>query len=221
MTKQPNGKTIGSVLVVGGGIAGIQASLDLAESGYYVYLVEKSPSIGGTMSQLDKTFPTNDCSMCILAPKLVDSGRHLNIEVMTYADLVDLEGEPGNFRALVRQRPRYVDVDKCTGCGDCAEVCPVVVKSEFDEGLGDRKATFRPFPQAYPSVFGIDRHVEKRPCQLACPAGCAAQGYVALIGQGKYKEAVQLIKETIPLPGVMGRVCVHPCEGACKRGQLE
>ncbi len=221
MTKQPNGKTIGSVLVVGGGIAGIQASLDLAESGYYVYLVEKSPSIGGTMSQLDKTFPTNDCSMCILAPKLVDSGRHLNIEVMTYADLVDLEGEPGNFRALVRQRPRYVDVDKCTGCGDCAEVCPVVVKSEFDEGLGERKATFRPFPQAYPSVFGIDRHVEKRPCQLACPAGCAAQGYVALIGQGKYKEAVQLIKETIPLPGVMGRVCVHPCEGACKRGQLE
>ncbi|MGI6035506.1 MAG: NAD(P)-binding protein [Limnochordia bacterium] len=221
MAKQPHGKTIGSVLVVGGGIAGIQASLDLAESGYYVYLVEKSPSIGGTMSQLDKTFPTNDCSMCILAPKLVDSGRHLNIEVMTYADLVDLTGEPGNFRARIQQRPRYVDADKCTGCGECAEVCPVVVKSEFDEGLGERKAIFRPFPQAYPSVFGIDRHVEKRPCQLACPAGCNVQGYVALIAQGKYKEAVALIKETIPLPGVMGRVCVHPCEGECKRGQLE
>lgn len=113
------------MLVVGGGIAGVQAALDLAESGYKVYLIEKSPVIGGTMPQLDKTFPTNDCSMCILSPKLVECGRHLNIEVITNADLVAVEGEPGKFKVKVRKRARYVDLKKCTGCGDCYNQCPV------------------------------------------------------------------------------------------------
>lgn len=116
---------VGAVLVVGGGIGGIQASLDLADSGFKVYLVEKNPSIGGVMAQLDKTFPTNDCAMCILAPKLVDCGRHPNIELITNAEVEELTGEAGNFTVAVKKNPRYVDEDKCTGCGVCMENCPV------------------------------------------------------------------------------------------------
>lgn len=118
-------KKTGAVLVVGGGIAGIQSALDLANSGYYVYLLEKSPAIGGVMSQLDKTFPTNDCSMCIMSPKLVEVGRHLNIELITYADLVSVDGVPGNFKVKVRKRARSVRTDLCTGCGACVGNCPV------------------------------------------------------------------------------------------------
>lgn len=121
MTKQK----IGAVLVVGGGIGGIQTSLDLADSGFKVYLVDKNPSIGGVMAQLDKTFPTNDCSMCILAPKLVAVSRHPNIELITHAEVEDLKGKAGHFLAAVKKKPRYVDEEKCTGCGVCAENCPV------------------------------------------------------------------------------------------------
>jgi len=210
----------GAVLVVGGGIGGIQASLDLAESGYKVYLVEKSPAIGGTMAQLDKTFPTNDCAMCILSPKLVECGRHLNIEVITHAELKGLKGKPGSFKAVVEKKPRYVDIDKCTGCGECALVCPVELPNTFDEGLAQRKAIFRPFAQAYPSAFSIDKK-DRPPCVSRCPAHVNAQGYIALISKGKYKEALDLIKEKIPLPGVIGRICPHPCEAECTRGTLD
>ena len=116
---------VGAVLVVGAGIGGMQASLDLAEAGFKVYLLDRAPAIGGRMSQLDKTFPTNDCAMCIMSPKLVETGRHLNIELITTADLEKVDGEPGNFVATIRQHPRYVDISKCTGCGDCAAKCPV------------------------------------------------------------------------------------------------
>ncbi len=116
---------MGSVLVVGGGIAGVQAALDLADAGFKVYIVEEKASIGGVMAQLDKTFPTNDCSMCILAPKLVDTGRHPNIEILTQSELLDLQGEAGHFEATVRTRARYVDAEKCTGCGRCAATCLV------------------------------------------------------------------------------------------------
>jgi len=211
---------VGAVLVVGGGIAGIQASLDLAESGYFVYLVESSPAIGGVMAQLDKTFPTNDCSMCILSPKLVECGRHLNIETMTYSDVLDIRGEPGHFRATIRRKPRYVDSAKCTGCGECPDVCPVRITSEFDEGLVDRKAIYRPYAQAFPNIFTIDKR-DRPPCMMACPAGVNVQGYVALISQGKYDEALQLIMESLPLPGVLGRICPHPCEAECNRVSLD
>jgi heterodisulfide reductase subunit A len=120
-----NVQVTGAVLVVGGGIGGIQAALDLAESGYKVYLVENSPAIGGTMAQLDKTFPTNDCSMCILSPKLVECGRHLNIELLTYSDLEEVEGEPGKFQVSIRKRARSVDESLCKGCGSCTANCPV------------------------------------------------------------------------------------------------
>lgn len=119
-----NPKT-GAVMVVGGGIGGMQAALDLADSGFYVYMVEKSPAIGGVMSQLDKTFPTNDCAMCIISPKLVECGKHLNIEIITNAEVEDIIGEAGNFVVAVKKRPRYVDEDKCTGCSLCMQNCPV------------------------------------------------------------------------------------------------
>lgn len=148
---------VGAVLVVGGGISGIQASLDLADSGFKVYLMDESPSIGGVMAQLDKTFPTNDCAMCILAPKLVGSGRHPNIQLLTNASIKKVEGKAGHFKVTVTRRPRRVNEKKCTGCGVCAQRCPVEAIDEFNEGLGDRGGIFVKYPQAVPLVFLIDK----------------------------------------------------------------
>jgi NADH:ubiquinone oxidoreductase subunit E len=131
-----NGK-VGATLVVGGGIGGIQAALDLADSGFKVYLLERGASIGGVMAQLDKTFPTNDCSMCILAPKLVSVARHPNITIVTHAEIEKLSGEAGNFIVTVRKKPRYVDVDKCTGCGLCMQNCPVRQIAYKDDHVQD------------------------------------------------------------------------------------
>jgi heterodisulfide reductase subunit A2 len=147
----------GSVLVVGGGIAGIQASLDLADSGFKVYLLDKEPSIGGVMTQLDKTFPTNDCSMCILAPKLVGAGRHHNIELLTYTELVDLQGEEGDFTATIRKKARRVDLETCTGCGDCIKKCPMEAIDDYNTGLNKRSSSYIQFPQAVPLAAVIDR----------------------------------------------------------------
>ena len=118
-------KKVGSAMVLGGGIGGMQAALDMAESGIKVYLVENKPSIGGVMAQLDKTFPTNDCAMCTMAPRLVEIGRHKDIEVVTFADIENIRGKAGNFEVTINKRPRYVDEDKCTGCGSCVANCPV------------------------------------------------------------------------------------------------
>ncbi|HQG30670.1 MAG TPA: NAD(P)-binding protein [Deltaproteobacteria bacterium] len=211
---------IGAVMVVGSGIAGIQASLDLANSGMKVYLVDNGISIGGVMAQLDKTFPTNDCSACILSPKLVEVGRHPNVEILTRRTVKAVEGEPGKFTVKLLKAPRFVDLSKCTGCGDCAKVCPVSVKSDFNENLEDRKATYRQFPQAIPSGFAIDK-IGTSPCKAACPTHISVQGYVALIQTGKYKEALKLIKKDNPFPAVCGRVCNHPCETACQRAKVD
>ncbi|MCA1906051.1 MAG: FAD-dependent oxidoreductase [Desulfarculus sp.] len=171
------GGPIGAVMVVGGGIAAIQASLDLADSGYYVYLVEKSSAIGGVMAQLDKTFPTNDCSMCILSPKLVEAGRHPNIELITLAELQDVTGEIGNFTATLLQKARYVDLGKCIACGACASKCPKKVADEFNRGLNTRKAAHVKYPQAVPLKYAIDKenclYFKKgkcRACEKFCPA---------------------------------------------------
>ncbi len=130
--KPANGK-VGAVMVVGGGISGMQAALDLANSGFKVYLVEEGPAIGGRMAQLDKTFPTNDCSMCMISPKLIEVDKHLNIEIISNADVKKIAGEPGNFKVTVRKRARYVDESICTGCGTCTSNCPVRYQPYFDK----------------------------------------------------------------------------------------
>ncbi len=210
----------GSVMVVGAGIAGIQASLDLADSGYLVHLVEKNSAIGGVMSQLDKTFPTNDCSMCIISPKLVECGRHLNIDLLTMTEVLGVSGEPGHFKVRVLEHPRYVDLAKCTACGECAKVCPIDVPNLFDERLRSRQAAYKLYPQAMPSAYAIDKR-GTAPCKATCPAHVSVQGYIALMNQGKYREALELFKEAHPFPAICGRVCHHPCEGVCTRGDVD
>ena len=150
-------RIVGAVLVVGGGPAGIQAALDLADSGFKVYILEAGLSIGGTMAQLDKTFPTNDCAMCIVSPKLVATGRHENITMLTNAELKKVDGKAGDFKVTLNRRSRYIIEEKCTGCGVCAEHCPVEGLNAFDRELAPAKAIYVPFPQAVPLVYTIDR----------------------------------------------------------------
>ena len=150
-------KVVGAALVIGGGPAGMQAALDLADSGYKVYILEDTPSIGGTMAQLDKTFPTNDCSMCILSPKLVATGRHENITMLTHAELKKVEGKAGDFKVTITKHSRYIIEDKCTGCGVCAEHCPIEGVSTFDREMAPAKAIYVPFPQAVPLIYTIEK----------------------------------------------------------------
>jgi heterodisulfide reductase subunit A len=145
-----------AALVIGGGVAGIQSALDLADAGHQVYLVEKEPSIGGIMAALDKTFPTMDCSICVLGPKMMDAGRHPHIKLLTYSEVEDVSGYIGNYKVRVRRKARYVDEESCTACGECAEVCPVVVPDEYQQGFSSRKAAYIQLPQAVPSTYLID-----------------------------------------------------------------
>ncbi len=171
MTKDEN------VLIIGGGIAGFQAALDLAAAGVQVHMVEKSPSIGGRMAQLDKTFPTNDCSICILAPKMIETYGHKNIKVRTYAEVQKVSGSIGDFQVEILQKARFVYEDKCTGCGACMEKCPKKVSSEYEMGLADRRAIYFPFAQAVPRVATIDKdsciHFKTGKC-LLCVKECQA-----------------------------------------------
>ncbi len=171
-----------ATLIIGAGIAGIQAALDIADAGYQVFLVEKDPSVGGRMSQLDKTFPTLDCSACILTPKMVDVDRHPNIELLTYSEVVEVAETGEGFRATIRKKPRYVDVDTCTGCGECAANCRMTgrIVGPFDAGMGKRAAIYVPFPQAVPLKYTIDPDAclyltrgtcgKTFKCKDACPA---------------------------------------------------
>lgn len=223
MNRQANngkGAPIGAAMVVGGGIAGMQAALDLGDQGFKVYLVEKESAIGGKMAQLDKTFPTNDCAMCTISPKLVETGRHPNIQILTNTEVLDVTGEAGNFTVRVRHEPRYIDPQKCVACGDCTAVCPVIIPDLFNEGLAPRRAAYKLYPQAVPNAYAI----EKRgiaPCRDACPAGQRAQGYIALIREGRWQDALRVIKMDNPFPGICGRICNHRCESACNRGLVD
>ncbi|HSB88666.1 MAG TPA: FAD-dependent oxidoreductase, partial [Anaerolineales bacterium] len=211
---------VGAVLVVGGGIAGMQASLDLADQGFRVHLIEARSAIGGHMAQLDKTFPTNDCAMCTISPKLVETGRHLNIDVHTQTQVVRVDGHAGDFTVTLRHKPRYIDPTKCVGCGDCATVCPVVIPDPFNEGLSQRRAAHKLYPQAVPNAYAIEK-LGISPCRDACPAGQRAQGYIALIREGRFQDALRVIKEDNPFPGICGRICNHRCETACNRGLID
>jgi heterodisulfide reductase subunit A len=160
-------------LVIGGGIAGIQVAINLADKGFQVYLVERSPSIGGHMAQLDKTFPSLDCAACALTRKMVDAGKHPNIKLLTYSEVQEIHQEGKSFKVRILKRPRYVDEEKCIGCGVCAHLCPVEVTNDFDERLGVRNAIFVPFLQAVPLVYTIDKQhcLECELCQNVCTMG--------------------------------------------------
>jgi heterodisulfide reductase subunit A-like polyferredoxin len=213
-------KKTGAVLVQGGGIAGVQASLDLADSGFKVYIIERSAAIGGMMSHLDKTFPTGDCATCIVSPKLVECARNLNIEIHTLSELIQIEGQPGNFTATVKTCPRYVGERVCNDCGDCVEVCPVDIKDRFNRNLGTRKAIAKHSVQAIPNVPEILK-LGHAPCKIACPANINVQGYIQLIKKKEYVKAAKLIRERNPLAAICGRVCTHPCESACTRSRVD
>jgi heterodisulfide reductase subunit A len=180
-------------LVIGGGIAGIQAALDLANSNFEVILVERSPSIGGHMIQLSETFPTLDCSQCILTPKMVEVSKHPKIKLMTYSEVQEVSGYVGNFKVKILKKPTYVDPDKCTLCDECTKVCPVVASNEFDVGLTGRRAIYIPFPQAIPASYTID--IESCPGLL--PIACGKCADVCEPGAINYDMKPEIVEEEV------------------------
>ncbi|MFX1484409.1 MAG: FAD-dependent oxidoreductase, partial [Promethearchaeota archaeon] len=211
---------IQSAAVIGGGVAGISAALDLANAGFETHLIESRPTIGGQMALLDKVFPQNDCAICILGPIMSRVGQHPKIHLMTYSEVDNVEGYVGNFRLKVRKKSRFIDVDKCNGCGDCGAVCPVSVPSEYEFGMAPRKAAYRPFPQAVPNKYTIDKRGTS-PCRIACPAHVNIQGFVALLKAERFDEALEIYRDNSPFAGTLGRVCTHPCQSSCERGKYD
>ncbi len=181
-------------LVIGGGVAGIQASLDIADAGYEVVLVEREPSIGGKMAGLSETFPTLDCSQCILTPRMVEAGQHPRIRLYTYSEVEAVDGFVGNFTARIRQKARYVDVTKCTGCGECSKACPLKRNpSEFDYGMGMRPAIYMPFPQAVPARPVIDKNV----CAKLIRNGCGLCEKKCAPGAINFKDEDKIVEEKV------------------------
>jgi heterodisulfide reductase subunit A len=181
-------------LIVGGGVAGIQAALDIADAGYEVVMVEREPSIGGKMAGLSETFPTLDCSQCILTPRMVDVGQHPRIKLYTYSEVEAVEGFIGNFEITIRQKARYVDITKCTGCGECSTACPLKKnKSEFDFGMGTRPAIYMPFPQAVPARPVIDKNV----CAMLTRGKCGVCAKKCAAGAINFKDEDKLVKEKV------------------------
>jgi len=180
-------------LVIGGGIAGIQAALDVAEAGFEVILVEKEPTLGGHMAQLSETFPTLDCSQCILTPKMVEVSRHRNITVLTYSEVLNVAGYVGNYTVKIRKNPTYVDPDKCNLCGECEKVCPESTKSEFERGLAERKAIYIPFQQAIPSSYTLDTET----CLGLQPLRCSECQKVCEPGAIDYDMVPEILEEEV------------------------
>ncbi len=209
------------VLIIGGGIAGMESAINLGDMGYKVLVVEKSPSIGGKMILLSKVFPTLDCASCIATPKMAQTAHHPNVDIMVYSEVKEVERKDGGgFRVKVYKKPTYINEDACTGCQHCEFACTVAVPDEFNYGMVSRRAAYIAFPQAIPKKAVIDRQASS-PCTYYCPAGIKAHGYISLSRSGKYDEAFGLIAEATPFVGTLGRACFAPCEAKCTRGELE
>jgi heterodisulfide reductase subunit A len=208
-------------LVIGGGIAGQEAALNLANMDYKVLLVDKALSIGGKMIQLSKVFPTLDCAACITTPKMSETARHQNITLMLKSDIESIHKQNGHFEVNVAKHPRYVIPETCTGCQECEQACPEVRPDEYNMNLAGRKVAYIPFSLANPRIAVIDRQDTSAPCIAACPGGVKPYGYITLVRNGQYEEAMKLHMEDAPIPGSLGRACYAPCEGECTRGSLE
>ena len=208
-------------LVVGSGIGGMESALKLGDMGYKVLVVEKQPSVGGKMILLSKVFPTLDCASCISTPKMAATIHHPNIDVLTYAEVEGIRSDGyGGYRAKIRQKPKFVDEAACTGCRQCEMACNVAVPDEFNADMVSRRAAYIAYPQAVPKKAVIER-AGVSPCTYECPAGIKAHGYVARVRSGEYDQAFDLVLETTPLVGSLGRACYAPCEEQCTRGELE
>lgn len=208
-------------LVVGGGVAGQEAALNLAEMDYNVLLVEKELSIGGKMIQLSKVFPTLDCGACITTPKMSETARHPKITMMLNSNIDEIEKNGNGFNVKAIKKPRYVIPENCTGCQSCEVVCPEVKPDDYNLNLSARKVAYIPFSLANPRIANIDRQDTSAPCIHGCPGGTKAYGYVSLVRNGQYEEAMKLHLEDIPIPGSLGRACYAPCQTSCTRSLLE
>lgn len=209
------------VLIVGGGIAGMESGLTLGDMGFKVLLVEKEASIGGKMILLSKVFPTLDCSSCISTPKMAATAHHPSLTVLTHSEVEGIvRREDGTFAVRLLRKPTFVDSAACTGCGECELACTVAIPDRFNADLVATRAAHIAFPQAVPKKAVIER-AGTSPCSFACPAGVKAHGYVSLVRGGKYEEAFRLHMEDAPLPGSLSRACYAPCEGQCTRDEVE
>lgn len=216
--EQKKAKISTDIAIIGAGIAGIHSASTLAKLGYQVHLIEREATVGGNMAKVVKTFPTDDCAMCTLSPKMDEMIKSEKIHLLSYTEVEDIKKVREGLLLTLRKKPRYLDEVTCTGCGKCNEECPIYLYNEYNLGLeSTRKAAYKPFPAAVPNKFVI----EKRgipPCRNACPIHQNAQGYVALVAAGKFKEALNVIRRDNPLPSVCGTVCNHVCEDKCSRG---
>lgn len=208
-------------LVIGGGIAGQEAALNLADMDYKVLLVEKELSIGGKMIQLSKVFPTLDCAACITTPKMSETARHHNIDILLNSSVKEIKKQNGTFSVQINHGARYVKPEACTGCQQCEFACPEIRPDDYNTKLAGRKVAYIPFSLANPRIAAIDRNGTSAPCISACPGGVKPYGYVSLVRNGQYEEAMSLHLEDIPIPGSLGRACYAPCQVECTRGNLE
>ena len=208
-------------LIIGGGVSGQEAALNLADMDYKVLLVEKDLSIGGKMIQLSKVFPTLDCAACITTPKMSETARHPNITLMLNSDIDGITKEDGKFHVDITKKARYIIPENCTGCQECEFACPEVRPDQYNHDMSGRKVAYIPFNLANPRIATIDREDTSAPCINECPGGVKPYGYVSLVRNGQYEEAFNLHMEDAPIPGSLGRACYAPCQSACTRGDLD